>query len=111
MCLPFDFLAQLLHEYLRFRAILHDETHYPDPFTFNPDRYFRPDGTFDSNVLDPCVAAFGYGRRVCPGQWMAQDSMWITIACTLAAFFLDKKKDEAGNVVTPSGEYDNGFLW
>lgn len=91
-------------------AILHDETHYPDPFTFNPDRYFRPDGTFDSDVLDPCVAAFGYGRRVCPGQWMAQDSMWITIACTLAAFSLDKKKDEAGNVVTPSGEYDNGLL-
>lgn len=93
------------------RAILHDEKHYPDPLTYNPDRYFRPDGTFNPDVLDPSVAAFGYGRRVCPGQWMAQDSMWITIACTLAAFSLDKKKDKNGNAVMPSGDYDIGFLW
>lgn len=94
-----------------YRAILHDEKHYPDPFTFNPDRYFRPDGTFDPNVLDPSVAAFGYGRRVCAGRWMAQDSMWIAIACMLAVFTVGKKKDRDRKEMTPSGEYQLGFLW
>ena len=35
---------------------------------------------------DPTAAAFGYGRRVCPGQWMAYESMWITIASVLAVY-------------------------
>ncbi|CDO68067.1 hypothetical protein BN946_scf184347.g4 [Trametes cinnabarina] len=47
-------------------AILHDEARYPDPYTFNPDRFLK-DGALDPDVFDSEDAAFGFGRRVCPG--------------------------------------------
>lgn len=52
------------------RAILHDEKVYPDPFTFNPERFIK-DGKLDHTVQDPELAAFGYGRRV----WYIQCSI------------------------------------
>lgn len=30
---------------------------------FNPERFLNADGTLNSSVRDPDVAAFGYGRR------------------------------------------------
>ena len=45
------------------RAICHDPEMYPNPQAFNPDRYFKPNGTPDSSVFDPALIAFGFGRR------------------------------------------------
>lgn len=39
---------------------------YPEPFRFNPGRFLK-DGRLNLAVKDPATAAFGYGRRVCPG--------------------------------------------
>lgn len=100
-------------KYLRhpvFRAILHDETVYPDPLAFNPDRFMK-DGKINPDVRNPAVAAFGFGRRICPGRYMAYDSMWIAIASTLATFNITKAKREDGTPITPSGDYEWGFLW
>ena len=44
------------------RAMLHDETVYPEPFRFNPDRFMK-DGRLNLAVRDPDHAAFGFGRR------------------------------------------------
>lgn len=44
------------------RAILHDETIYPEPFEFKPERFLK-DGQPNPSVLDPS-AAFGFGRRI-----------------------------------------------
>ncbi|KZP23267.1 cytochrome P450 [Athelia psychrophila] len=79
-------------------AVLNDENTYPDPFTFNPDR-FMTDGN-----LDP-EAAFGYGRRICPGRHMARDTIWINIGCILACFNIEKPLDAHGNTVEPSVNY------
>lgn len=92
------------------RAILHDEKYYPDPFTFIPDRYIK-NGELDPSVLDPGAAAFGYGRRVCPGRFMARDSIWITVACTLSAFNVQPVKGSDGKPCMPSGEYEQAFMW
>jgi len=43
------------------RAMLHNETVYPDPFEFDPDRFMK-DGQLNPAVRDP-DAAFGFGRR------------------------------------------------
>ncbi|EKM54976.1 uncharacterized protein PHACADRAFT_142803 [Phanerochaete carnosa HHB-10118-sp] len=88
-------------------AILHDEKAYPDPLRFNPDRFMK-DGRLDPAVRPP-DAAFGFGRRICPGQHMAHEIMWIAVACTLAAFNISKARDEHGREIPPSGEYDVGF--
>ena len=97
------------------RAILHDEDHYPDAAAFNPDRFLRltDGGAFelDPSVRDPSVAAFGFGRRICPGRYMAMDSVWLTIARALAVFHIGRVVGPDGCEVVPDGEYDRGFLW
>lgn len=63
-------------------GIHHDKSTYPDPWTFNPDRF----------LSHPCSAlthdhhAFGFGRRICPGLDLAANSLYISIAHLLAFF-------------------------
>ncbi|KAF9457683.1 cytochrome P450 [Collybia nuda] len=85
-------------------AMLHNESVYPDPFTFNPDRFMK-DGKLNPAVRDPDHAAFGFGRRACPGRYMAISAIWITIASIIAAFDITKPIDEKGQVIEPSHEY------
>ena len=42
--------------------MLHDPEDYPDPESFNPDRFIR-DKAIDPDVRDPLPIAFGFGRR------------------------------------------------
>ncbi|KAF7350121.1 Cytochrome P450 [Mycena venus] len=90
-------------------AILHDETVYPEPYTFRPERFLLDDGSPNPAVPDPEVA-FGYGRRLCPGRHMASASLWITVSSVLAAFDITKAVDEDGREIEPSYEFDSGFI-
>ena len=91
--------------------ILHDETLYPDPFTFNPDRFMRPAKDEQTEKLrDPLTYAFGYGRRICPGMHLAIDSMFVSIAMSLATLNIDKKKDANGQYIEPRVEYTTGIV-
>ncbi|PYI11227.1 flavonoid 3-hydroxylase [Aspergillus sclerotiicarbonarius CBS 121057] len=60
-------------------AFTHDPTHYPDPSTFNPDRFLGP-----NPQQDPRLYAFGFGRRICPGQLLAEKNIYLTVARVLA---------------------------
>jgi hypothetical protein len=91
------------------RAIQHDEEVYPDPFTFRPERFLK-DGKLDPQVQDPEIAAFGLGRRICPGRYMVLDSVWITVVSILAMFNIEKAVDEDGKVIEPSGEYSSAAI-
>ncbi|KAL6867809.1 cytochrome P450 [Trichoderma novae-zelandiae] len=65
--------------------LLHDPKRYSDPMRFAPERYMEP-----RNEPDPSYHAFGYGRRTCPGRYLAQDSLFITISRMLAVFTIGK---------------------
>ncbi|KAJ7880182.1 cytochrome P450 [Mycena leptocephala] len=90
-------------------AILHDETMYPDPELFRPERFLL-DGKINPAIRDPETAAFGFGRRICPGRHMAASSLWIAVASILSTLNINKVVDKKGNVVEPSYEYFPGLV-
>ncbi|KAJ7258216.1 cytochrome P450 [Mycena rebaudengoi] len=89
-------------------ATLHDEATYgPDTDKFIPERWLK-DGALDPTMNpDP---AFGFGRRICPGQNMAKGTLWITAVSILATFNISKSVDENGVPIEISGEYTSGLV-
>ncbi|KAJ7484409.1 cytochrome P450 [Mycena latifolia] len=85
-------------------AILHDEEIFPEPFKFRPDRYLT-----DDRAGSTVAAAFGFGRRICPGMHIAENSVFIAIATMLCVFRISKAVDEHGKDIEPVVEYD-GFI-
>ena len=47
---------------VRLRAMFRDESDYPDPESFKPERYLK-NGLPDLTVRDPTTIMFGFGRR------------------------------------------------
>lgn len=89
--------------------MFNDEAVYPEPRRFKPER-FMLDGKLNPNVRDPDTAAFGFGRRVCPGRFMAKDSAWIAIAMILATLEIKPVVDVNGVPLLPAGEYKQGLI-
>ncbi|KZW01781.1 cytochrome P450 [Exidia glandulosa HHB12029] len=75
-------------------AILRDETSYPDPHSFKPERFLAADGSLDRTIPDPRIPVFGFGRRVCPGKHFADDAVWLAVASTLACFTIRHKEGD-----------------
>ena len=76
---------------------------YPHPRTFTPNRFLK-NGVLNPNILDPQDVAFGFGRRVCPGQIMAYETMWITIAVMLMCAEICLAKDDEGREIEVKDE-------
>lgn len=64
-------------------AIHLDEDVYDKPLEFKPDRWIEH--------ADLPLAAFGFGRRICTGQHIAKNSLFINIARILWAFDVEYK--------------------
>ncbi|KAJ3516111.1 hypothetical protein NLJ89_g1328 [Agrocybe chaxingu] len=90
-------------------AMLMNEDAYPNPSEFNPDRFIK-DGKFNPDVFDPENVCWGFGRRICPGRYIAYSSVWITIASMLSVFDIEKAKDDTGNPVEPAYDYECGLV-
>ncbi|KAJ7469321.1 cytochrome P450 [Mycena galericulata] len=89
-------------------AILHNESMYPDPYAFKPERFLL-DGKLNPAVRDP-QAVFGFGRRICPGRHMAMSSIWISIASILATFDITKAVGNNGEILEPSFQYTSELV-
>jgi cytochrome P450 len=86
-------------------AILRDpEIYGPDADEFKPERFLNADGTLNPNVMHP-DAAFGFGRRICPGKTLAQHSLFMNISAILWAFTIETIPGKE-----PSGKYSTGLL-
>ncbi|CAE6440662.1 unnamed protein product [Rhizoctonia solani] len=66
---------------------------YPNPDKFHPDRFIDP--------TTPDPPAFGFGRRICPGQDFAEALLFLTVATMLSVFDVRPAKDDLGNDVMP----------
>ncbi|KAL1738205.1 cytochrome P450, partial [Schizophyllum fasciatum] len=89
-------------------GILHDEDRYPDPMTFNPDRFESKSQETGQNELPE--SAFGFGRRICPGRFLAFDTLWIFVASTLAVYKIRKAVDDKGLMIEPPELYESTLL-
>ncbi|KAJ2921246.1 hypothetical protein H1R20_g15845, partial [Candolleomyces eurysporus] len=84
-------------------AMMHDRQVFENPFAFDPERYLK-DGKIDRSVPDAEFAAFGHGRRICPGRQFSHDGLFLIAASILSVFSVSAPKDEAGNPVFPKLE-------
>ncbi|KAK0213930.1 cytochrome P450 [Armillaria fumosa] len=79
----------------------------PDPETFIPERYI--DGTSLGDVPeDPRELAFGFGRRRCPGEHLANRTVFIALAQITALFDISPEKDSSGRPLFPPAEFVSG---
>jgi len=83
------------------RGMALDDTVYKDPFTFDPSRYLpAPLGGGEPFFHD----VYGFGRRICPGRHLANESVWIAIVTMLATVTISKPIDENGKEYMPEIE-------
>jgi len=76
-------------------AILRDERTYKDPLEFKPERFLGADPE-----PHPWNVCFGFGRRRCPGSYLAYSTVWLMCAQSLAVFDISKHVKN-GVEVTP----------
>lgn len=62
-------------------AIMRDPKLYQNPHIFNPDRFLTP-----TPEPDPRRFLFGFGRRVCPGQHVANNGAFTLCAAFMSVF-------------------------
>jgi hypothetical protein len=89
------------------RWFTHDPAVYPDPMTFRPERFLET-ATHKAEP-DPRNFIFGYGRRICPGRYVADNALFITIAQTLTVYDIEKPVENS-KVVEPELKFEPGII-
>ncbi|KAF5335103.1 hypothetical protein D9611_010868 [Ephemerocybe angulata] len=81
-------------------GMMHDPQVFDEPMSFNPEHYLRKDDTgaweLDPNAVEP-NPTFGFGRRICPGRYLAFEMLFSVVAASLAMFNILPPEDEHGN--------------
>ncbi|KAF7330210.1 Cytochrome P450 [Mycena venus] len=90
--------------YANIYAMTTDPEVFPDPDEFKPERFLDP-------KLRNYSIPFGFGRRLCPGQHVALQMLFISIVRILWAFDVLPGLDEHGEAVIPSPDkFTSGLL-
>lgn len=79
-------------------------THH-EPETFKPERFLEP-----YNEPSATSVIFGFGRRICPGKTLADSTLFLTVAQSLAALSIRKTLDERGHEIEPKHTFGPGVL-
>ncbi|KAF8135168.1 CyP450 monooxygenase [Boletus edulis] len=88
-------------------SMTHNETKYPDPMRFMPERFIGVDGQLTDDIGEQ---QYGFGRRICVGKYLAEASVWIAMVSILAVFDAKKAKDEQGREIDVVPEYTPGVI-
>ncbi|KAJ7132234.1 cytochrome P450 [Mycena epipterygia] len=89
------------------RGMTLDESIYSDPTTFSPERYLpKPLGNSEPYF----TGRFGFGRRICTGQYLADNSVWVTVATILASCRITNAVDKNGMIIVPVNAMSYGLM-
>ncbi|KIK68270.1 hypothetical protein GYMLUDRAFT_256026 [Collybiopsis luxurians FD-317 M1] len=83
---------------------LDKEIYGEDAEEFKPERFLNENGEITSSVPDSKDEghfSFGFGRRICVGRHVANNSLFIQIASLLWAFDISPEVDASGNPCLP----------
>lgn len=89
-------------------GFMHDPNTFHDPMTYKPERFLGVDGR--EPEMDTHQLCFGFGRRICPGRELADASVFLSIAQSLAVFNITKPTDESGKVIEPKVYFQPGII-
>lgn len=80
-------------------AIHHNEHEFPDPDRFDPERFLKDSPSSRPFPNERGYMTFGWGRRVCSGQGLAEQGTFLTVARLLWAFHIEKALDSQGKEI------------
>ncbi|OJT04437.1 O-methylsterigmatocystin oxidoreductase [Trametes pubescens] len=84
---------------------------FPDPESFNPERYMEDVDATTATARDLRNFVFGFGRRRCPGSHLVDSSFWIVLASMLATFDIVKEADPStGRPLEPVIAFENAVF-
>ncbi|KAG2114150.1 cytochrome P450 [Suillus discolor] len=89
-------------------AISRDEKRYPDASRFMPERFLDVNGALTDD--DPSEYVFGLGRRVCPGRYAGDASVWSAIVTMLSTVEFSFPKDDQGNPIDFTPQFNMGLV-
>ncbi|EIW80564.1 cytochrome P450, partial [Coniophora puteana RWD-64-598 SS2] len=72
----------------QFRLMLREDPRWTNPDAFDPSRHLTASGELASKSTTEISGSpvFGFGRRKCPGRFVAENTLWAAIASILVAF-------------------------
>ncbi|KAI0712881.1 cytochrome P450 monooxygenase [Fomitopsis betulina] len=89
-------------------AMFRDADVYPDPEAFIPERFLELNEASDRELRDPKKIVFGFGRRICPGRYFADDIVWLAAANIVATMNIRKARNGSGEEITPTPKIISG---
>jgi cytochrome P450 len=87
-------------------AMLRDPEIYPEPNSFKPERFFK-DGKLHGEPSTSNIG-YGFGRRICPGRYTADASIWAGLVTFLSTMTISKAKDAQGREIDVDPKFTCG---
>lgn len=83
---------------------------YDDPDRFDPTRHLTPDGQLSPESRQHNLIFYGFGKRVCPGRFFADHSIWAATAVIMSTLKFGKAKDSSGKYIEVEPIFPNGLI-
>lgn len=85
-------------------AILRDEEQYREAESFKPERWLQPEYSTYQEPLTTYpnlkrFAAFGHGRRICPGLEVTEKALFLQFSSLLWACIIKRARDRDGKEI------------